>query len=245
MAAKIPNYVFPPHLDFMNDQDIEPFAMYIFEFSHRLSKQDLANIWQNVMPDIAVTAEKDHATVTHKAAENEFFRGNKIPDNTRWMVFKVKKRAASNYYKMTADSKDDHRFNYLNYISDDEMERYNYNWPYDFFSLVELAKIDTTINIGDESIPVPPRGMPIIGSTIVSAAQQLNVGNTPLVMKPKILNPALLGSTLPALNTQVDTAIQNSQTAVKQKAMINLGSNAGGSSLLNALKKLGGGTGNQ
>ena len=32
---------------------------------------------------------------------------------------------------------------------------YSYNWPYDFFSLVELAKISTGVQIGGE-LPVTP-----------------------------------------------------------------------------------------
>ena len=32
---------------------------------------------------------------------------------------------------------------------------YSYNWPYDFFSLVELAKIDTGVQIGGE-VPITP-----------------------------------------------------------------------------------------
>ena len=234
MAKKMPNYIFPPHLDFLNDEAIEPFAMYIFEFTHKLSQQDLSNIWQNVMPDIAVTAEKAHASVTHKTGENEFFRGNKIPDNTRWMVFKTKRRSASNYFKMTADAKDDNKFNFLSYVSDQEMERYNYNWPYDFFSLVELAKIDTKIGIGDDAFPMPPVLPRILGS--MTMANTTIQGVPSLVANPTTINANNLGSSLPAVTYHFDTGLQAAQTAATQTAMESPLINA---PLLNAIRNLG------
>ena len=33
---------------------MKPFAMYIFEFEHVLTKQDLAHMWQNLPPDIGM-----------------------------------------------------------------------------------------------------------------------------------------------------------------------------------------------
>ena len=242
MAEKLPNYILPPHLDFLNDDEIEPFAMYIFEFTHKLSQQDLSNIWQNVMPDIAVTAEKAETAVTHASGENEFFRGNKIPDNTRWMVFKVKRRSASNYFKMTADSKDDHRFNFLNYVQDSEMERYNYNWPYDFFSLVELAKVEARIGIGDDAIPIPPKVVPLEGSALIKQSKQVIA---PLVAKPTVVtNSPILGSSLSAVKYSDDTAIKQSSKTFKQAIAIKQGSTPQkniNASLLNVFSKLTGG----
>jgi hypothetical protein len=157
MAARMPKYVIPPHLDFVSNKSLEPFAMYIFEFNERLNQQDLSNIWQNVMPDIAVTAKKSATALIHQSGENEFFRGNKIPKYTRWMVFKVKRRAATDYFKMTADATDDHMYSFkFGRGGHKRISTYTYNWPYDFFSLVELAKVEVKIGVGDESFPVPP-----------------------------------------------------------------------------------------
>ena len=84
-----------------------------------------------------------------------------LPDNVQWMVFKVKQRAASNYWAMTADSKDDDRFKFNFEIGSADAEKtsvpdYSYNWPYDFFSLIELAKIDAEINmVPIEGVTVP------------------------------------------------------------------------------------------
>jgi hypothetical protein len=154
MASRMPRYVFPPHLDFIKDPNIEPFAMYIFEFVHKLSREDLSNIWQNIMPDISVTAEKSSTVLMHPTGESEFFRGNPIPDHTRWMVFKVKRRAAKDYFKLTADSQDDHNYSFnFRQGTHKAVPDYTYNWPYDFFSLVELAKVD--VKSGSATTPSP------------------------------------------------------------------------------------------
>jgi hypothetical protein len=83
--------------------------------------------------------------------EDEFFGGRPLPDydGIRWMVFKVKRRAAANYYAVTKDSYDaptnrDPAFQTL--FTNPVGLEYSYNWPYDYFSLVELAQIDVENN---------------------------------------------------------------------------------------------------
>src|SRR3990167_9737782 len=132
LYEKMKKYVIPPELDFLTYSDIEPFVMYIFEFKHMLDRQDLADIWQGVMPKISMTAEKDLAEIIHTFEKWEFFEGKKLPKNIRWMVFKAKKKASINYYELTADSKDDNRFRFDFEIGEKAPE-YSYNWPYDFF----------------------------------------------------------------------------------------------------------------
>jgi hypothetical protein len=142
LVEKLDKYVIPPELNFDLYSDIEPFAMYIMEFEHELDRQDLADIWQGVMPKISVTAEKDTSTVEHQIAPWEFFGGKKLPEGIKWMVFKVKKKAEINYFKATADSSDDDRFRFNFRNNKKAIPDYSYNWPYDFFSLVELAQIE-------------------------------------------------------------------------------------------------------
>ena len=133
-------------MDFIANGDISPFAMYIFEFTHTLSRQDLADIWQNLMPEISMTAEEQEVGVSHPLGPGEFYGDNTFGPDTRWMVFKVKKKAKDNYFEITEDSSDDERFKFDLSIGERTVEgMYSYNWPYDFFSLVELAKIDTEI----------------------------------------------------------------------------------------------------
>ena len=144
--------------------------MYIFEFSHELSKSDLSLIWQNMMPDISVTAQKAEAVIEHPVLTGpnlEFFGTDTgvltgkdkldtsdisvFPPNLRWMVFKVKQRAKNNYVGMslTQDEKKGFGLNELdpkgNLGISGKHLTYSYNWPYDFFSLVELGKIQSDI----------------------------------------------------------------------------------------------------
>ena len=146
MVDSLENYVLPPHMDFINNKSITPYAVYVFEFTHVLDKQDLSNIWQNLMPEISKKAEQQEVTVSHSLGTNEFFSGKEIPAETQWMVFKVKKRAAYNYFAATADSTDDDRFAFqFEFGGEKKTPDYSYNWPYDYFSLVELAKIDAEV----------------------------------------------------------------------------------------------------
>ena len=159
LIQKMKKYILPPRFDFVNNpKSVDPFVMYMFEFTHRLSQKDLVNIWQNIMPDIAVSAEKQEVVISHKTGLHEFFHGsepfntdndNFMQEQVEWMVFKVKKRAKTNYYKATSDLTDDSKFKFIiggdfEFVTPD----YSYNWPYDYFSLVELGKIDTSVEIG-------------------------------------------------------------------------------------------------
>jgi len=147
MIEKMGNYVIPPELDFNtynsgNDR-IEPFVMYMFEFKHHLDQQDLADIWQGLMPKISTDAKLDSTAISHKRYPIiEFFGDREIPEDIRWMVFKVKKKANKDYYKLTADVTDDEKFSKDFFTTKNGEIPYSYNWPYDYFSLVELANLE-------------------------------------------------------------------------------------------------------
>lgn len=66
----------------------------------------------------------------------------RIPNDVRFMVFKIKQKGESDYFKVTRDSTDDSTFERQ---IGRKIDDYSYNWPYDFYSLVELAKIDVDI----------------------------------------------------------------------------------------------------
>ena len=53
-------------MDFVSNREIKPFSMYIFEFTHNFTKQDLADIWQNLPPELNETVETDQATISHQ-----------------------------------------------------------------------------------------------------------------------------------------------------------------------------------
>ncbi len=79
-----------------------------------------------------------------------------MPTNLKWMVFKIKKKAVKNYFSKTAskagDGLEDSRYKFEFKIAGRTKELdYSYNWPYDFFSLVEMVKIDAEVELrGDK-----------------------------------------------------------------------------------------------
>jgi len=140
-------YVFPPTFDFVHNPEVTPVSMYVFEFKHELTKDDLSKIWQNVTPNIGTEAQASFATISHELLANELLgdieeanaaRPANMPyddmDNQiQWMVFKVKQRARSDYFE---DVENKGR----------SMPFYTYNWPYDFCSLVELAQLEVSMD---------------------------------------------------------------------------------------------------
>ena len=145
LMKKMVNYNIPPHLNWLLNKEIKPIVMYIAEFESSLSKQDLANIWQGTMPTIAEESEEQEIAIEHFISKNELFGYDLGTSETpieifkkfeiKGKVFKVKKRANTNYYKLTANTEDDARF------AQSTDDWYSYNWPYDYFSLVELVNI--------------------------------------------------------------------------------------------------------
>mgnify|MGYP003113883200 CR=1 FL=1 len=157
MVEKMKQYNFPPPMDFLTYSDVDPFAMYIFEFEHVLTKQDLSYIWQNLIPDIGLQHEEASATITHELLAHELLGGGGKVVNTgggkvldisaegkdfnpeiRWMVFKVKYKAKHDYYEKIIGKRSK---------LDIKTANVNYNWPYDFFSLVELVKLDASVEL--------------------------------------------------------------------------------------------------
>ena len=139
------DYIFPPSLDFMRQRYLSrkriekddygiiksPILMFPFEFTTVLDKQDLANIWQGVMPNISVTAEVEYQekefNIEHYLKDLDF----KLPDNTRFKIFRLKQRGIVNYQQILDKTAGKDSFSY----------DYGYNWPYDFCSLVEMAEV--------------------------------------------------------------------------------------------------------
>jgi hypothetical protein len=159
---KMKKYIFPPSFDFMNfDTDkVTPIAMYIFEFSHTLTQTDLQDIWQNLPPDIGTEMEVSEVAITHPLLKKELLGqggegGNdtvEMSDKLKWMVFKVKQRAANNYFKKTILKNPEVNTDVESgNVTQDEFgdtSTIQYNWPYDFFSLVEMVKLDAEVEMG-------------------------------------------------------------------------------------------------
>ena len=159
---KIKNYVLPPKYDFINNENIDPIAMYLFEFSYNLTQDDLVKIWQGVQPNISVEFDKQNSIIEHELNSSEFLNVDNLSENLRWLVFRVKQKAKNNYYERVLTSiqeKEKKRINNLLKLGRKNSEdstikdinlAYSYNWPYDYFSLVELAKINVEVKFENE-----------------------------------------------------------------------------------------------
>ena len=106
LVSAMKRYVIPPRFDFLKKMElfdsrkIRPFSMYIFEFEHALSRQDVADMWKNLPPDIGTEFKVDEKTICHKLGKNELLSEKQLSDKTlHWLVFKVKQKAKTNYYE--------------------------------------------------------------------------------------------------------------------------------------------------
>lgn len=157
LVDKMNRFIFPPTFDFVNfPNKVDPIAMYVFEFSSFLSQQDLADIWQNVLPNIGRNHEESEASISHSLfGPRKMINRSKIRDDVRWMVFKVKQRAASKYYDQVYEKKGSKLTDIVTEVTADSVgprSKIQYNWPYDFFSLVELIKIDAAVEFSDVEV---------------------------------------------------------------------------------------------
>jgi len=142
MADKIKNrYVFPPQFDFIRNLSTKPIVMYIFDFEHNFNKDDLSYMWQNISPRKFGNDGKEFrqstSTMSHSLLDGIMNKWRICKKKIQWMVFKVKQRAETNYYNKIVGS------------PNQEDKLFGYNWPYDYFSMVEFAKIDSTVSYGD------------------------------------------------------------------------------------------------
>jgi hypothetical protein len=171
LTQQLDKYVFPPQFDYKRNKDIDAVVMYVFEFSHKFTKQDLADIWQNLPPNLGEVHETAEATVSHSLFAEEFLgigadpkktangiernivsELTDLPSDIQWMVFKVKKRAKSNYFEkmfQRNESRDSDSNNSFTVDSTGKKTDVSYNWPYDFFSMVELIKLEAEVEFSN------------------------------------------------------------------------------------------------
>ena len=192
-------YVFPPTLDFVKNTSIDPFAMYIFEFEHKFSKDDLSHMWQNLPPKVGrrpspATSIIEHKLMaselmgdweTYKASleagankeDSDFFSG--INDKVQWMVFKVKQRAKTNYYDALTGKEEE--------ALASNIPSYTHNWPYDFCSIIELAKLDSEVQLGGEEEPTVMGQILVDGPGEVAAMEDPSATGAPSANSPVLL----------------------------------------------------------
>ena len=161
MIRKMNKYVFPPVLDFVRNREIDAVAMYIFEFSMSFDKDDLSYIWQNLMPPSASGFKTASSSITHSLLSNELMgyanksTGKPIQDKVQWMVFKVKQRAPINYYDKVIKSTPEldtlakQARSMQVRLGTAESATYSYNWPYDHFSIIEMAQIKAEVEFSE------------------------------------------------------------------------------------------------
>ncbi|MHA2253692.1 MAG: hypothetical protein ACXAD7_25255, partial [Candidatus Kariarchaeaceae archaeon] len=170
--SHLKKYVFPPRFDYVINPEMDKVAMYVFEFGIRIKQQDISDIWQNLPPDIGETFEKRVSTIEHKLLSRQILNKSDRPirKDLRWLVFKVKKRAQKDFTRYTKIGLADD----LSVIPSNINNRdYSYNWPYDYFSLVELIKIDESIEY--KSQMPPDSTIEVIGNVNITAASPIPV----------------------------------------------------------------------
>jgi len=195
IVAMMDKYVFPPSFNFVEFEEVTPAVMFVFEFNYKFSGQDLANIWQNLLPatnktrgpiptghssheESARIPDVSEISVVHPSLRTAFFDPTKkVGKELRWMVFKVKQRALNNYGDAVKLStltdytpipgmsltKRLERLDLLNRVGASPMTNvnhavtrgYSYNWPYDYFSFVELVNLEAEVALSSEPDEIP------------------------------------------------------------------------------------------
>jgi len=159
LAQRMEDFVLPPQLDWVHNSDIKPMVMYIFPFEYELDKDDLAYIYQNLAPRESKKIRMKSTSVAHNLLDTELLRSQNImtTDQLRWMVFKVKQRSMSDYYdhvpnnageasiQLTEQYKRKTHQELQRTKEPDREYQIAYNWPYDYISLIELARLDVEV----------------------------------------------------------------------------------------------------
>jgi len=131
-------YLFPPKFDYVTNPGLDAVAFYAFEFSATLDQDDLIKIWQNLPPKLNSSFQRATATVEVKELMDELLSGD---GDLQWFVFKVKMKAKKDYNAF----KQEGLVEGTPIVESALNLPYSYNWPYDFFSMVELVKIDQAV----------------------------------------------------------------------------------------------------
>ena len=129
--------------------------MYIFEFEKVLDREDINGIWQGVRTESLKKVEFKQKVISHDINVNELLGGLLDEDgngieslkDVKWMIFKVKQKGARNYDKKMESDLSDGRLGFEQQNLDNTISdlKYGYNWPYDFFSMVENVKVSVDI----------------------------------------------------------------------------------------------------
>tara|TARA_R110002124_G_scaffold7285_2_gene42342 strand:+ start:17424 stop:21986 length:4563 start_codon:yes stop_codon:yes gene_type:complete len=148
--------ILPPKLNYMLKRDsadrrleqdeygpiLPPFAMYIFEVTENLSQEDLSKWWQGILPSAGTKVSMEKFNITHEIKEGEIISpsvlnndlfGGRLPKEMRFKVFKAKYKRNLTYNEIKNKSI---------YGTEPVNSIFGYNYPHDFYSLIEMAKVD-------------------------------------------------------------------------------------------------------
>ena len=210
----VPNYINPfggdDYDSVLSGEDVAKIpVIYLMEHKVTMTKQDLADIWQGIMPDFGTKIRFSLSSIDHyMPGDNMESTDSQFPEilkeqislgvvrdghprydlldiaesckqgfapDIKWMVFKVKQRGLSSYSEMVIEEIDgpdalsydnvkellslqglpqsqvdkvlSDRDEYAKnlYISKHSLDDPTYNWPYDYCSLIESAKLNTKV----------------------------------------------------------------------------------------------------
>jgi len=147
LVQKMKSYVLPPQFNWIENKNIDPIAMYIFEFKYEFDKDDLSYMWQNLAPrDFKKITLTSHS-IAHKLDNNEILSAENLDHpNLRWMVFKVKQRAEENYSDLAvAQVGESTSEGVFDFNKKENGYNVQFNWPYDYLSFIELIKLDAGV----------------------------------------------------------------------------------------------------
>ena len=154
LLQKMKRYVLPPQFDFLNNKDVDPMAMYIFEFKYELDRDDLSYIWQNLAPREYQKITLRSQEIAHELGDTEILSARNLTnnENLRWMVFKVKQRAKNDYHDLIVPQTRGAAGRQIPDQQDREGEyEPQFNWPYDYLSVIELIKMDAEVLYKEDS----------------------------------------------------------------------------------------------
>jgi hypothetical protein len=155
LVDKMNDYILPPKFDFLNNPEIEPIVMYMFEFKYVLDRDDLSYIWQNLAPRDYERLNVQEDIVAHELFNTELLTEQNIMDNPdlRWMVFKVKQRSQKMYRDKVLPQFGRYTDDKI-MKDDDDRAPMTYNWPYDYLSIIELVKLEAEVLYRDDDIEI-------------------------------------------------------------------------------------------
>ena len=116
----------------------------MFEFEFQLDNIDLNYIWQNTAPrkyekmTTDVKSIADNLDLTERLSPDDLMN-----ENLRWMVFKVKQRSQADYKGLLARQAGQSDKAEMTLLGSNY--KVQFNWPYDYFSFIELIKLDAEV----------------------------------------------------------------------------------------------------